>query len=84
MGTTSVSSTKLLLHLWISIVMLLMVTEVIQGTVTYDKKAILINGQRRILISGSIHYPRSTPDVCFHISSFSLVCFVEKIGFLLC
>ncbi|TQD71177.1 hypothetical protein C1H46_043297 [Malus baccata] len=32
-------------------------------TVTYDKKAILINGQRRLLISGSIHYPRSTPQM---------------------
>ncbi|XP_022158679.1 beta-galactosidase 5-like [Momordica charantia] len=32
-------------------------------SVTYDKKAILINGQRRILISGSIHYPRSTPEM---------------------
>ncbi|CAI9110860.1 OLC1v1010950C1 [Oldenlandia corymbosa var. corymbosa] len=35
----------------------------IQCGVTYDKKAIVINGQRRILISGSIHYPRSTPDM---------------------
>ncbi|GAB4839432.1 Beta-galactosidase 3 [Ancistrocladus abbreviatus] len=33
------------------------------ATVTYDKKGIIINGQRRILISGSIHYPRSTPDM---------------------
>nr|DAD22287.1 TPA_asm: hypothetical protein HUJ06_023750 [Nelumbo nucifera] len=32
-------------------------------TVTYDRKAIIINGQRRILISGSIHYPRSTPEM---------------------
>ncbi|RDX76506.1 Beta-galactosidase 3 [Mucuna pruriens] len=32
-------------------------------SVTYDRKAILINGQRRILFSGSIHYPRSTPDM---------------------
>ncbi|KAK1311338.1 Beta-galactosidase 3 [Acorus calamus] len=31
--------------------------------VTYDRKAIIINGQRRILMSGSIHYPRSTPDM---------------------
>ncbi|KAG7969843.1 hypothetical protein I3843_07G053100 [Carya illinoinensis] len=31
--------------------------------VTYDKKAIVINGQRRILFSGSIHYPRSTPEM---------------------
>ncbi|KAK3231691.1 hypothetical protein Dsin_003572 [Dipteronia sinensis] len=43
--------------------MLLVGTEVIQCTVTYDNKAILINGQRRILLSGSIHYPRSTPDM---------------------
>ncbi|KAL4034727.1 hypothetical protein IC575_003393 [Cucumis melo] len=33
------------------------------GSVTYDQKAIIINGQRRILISGSIHYPRSTPQM---------------------
>ncbi|KAF2318145.1 hypothetical protein GH714_001112 [Hevea brasiliensis] len=33
------------------------------ATVTYDHKAIVINGQRRILISGSIHYPRSTPEM---------------------
>ncbi|KAG9142515.1 hypothetical protein Leryth_017016 [Lithospermum erythrorhizon] len=32
-------------------------------SVTYDKKAIIIDGQRRILLSGSIHYPRSTPDM---------------------
>lgn len=32
-------------------------------SVTYDRKAILIDGQRRILFSGSIHYPRSSPDM---------------------
>ncbi|KAE7998551.1 hypothetical protein FH972_003087 [Carpinus fangiana] len=31
--------------------------------VSYDSKAILINGRRRLLISGSIHYPRSTPEM---------------------
>ncbi|KAK6115296.1 hypothetical protein DH2020_007565 [Rehmannia glutinosa] len=36
---------------------------VIKCSVTYDKKAIIINGQRKILLSGSIHYPRSTPDM---------------------
>jgi hypothetical protein len=36
---------------------------VVECAVTYDKKAVLIDGQRRILFSGSIHYPRSTPDV---------------------
>uniref|UniRef100_A0A0C9RYA0 Beta-galactosidase n=1 Tax=Wollemia nobilis TaxID=56998 RepID=A0A0C9RYA0_9CONI len=33
------------------------------ATVTYDKKSILIDGQRTLLISGSIHYPRSTPEM---------------------
>lgn len=32
------------------------------AAVTYDRKAVVVNGQRRILISGSIHYPRSTPE----------------------
>lgn len=32
-------------------------------TVTYDHRAIVIDGKRRVLVSGSIHYPRSTPDV---------------------
>ncbi|PQQ21373.1 hypothetical protein Pyn_17960 [Prunus yedoensis var. nudiflora] len=34
-----------------------------KSSVSYDSKAIVINGQRRILISGSIHYPRSTPEM---------------------
>ncbi|KAL6502563.1 Beta-galactosidase 5 [Orobanche hederae] len=33
------------------------------SSVTYDRKAIIINGQRKILFSGSIHYPRSSPDM---------------------
>ncbi|KAL4367439.1 hypothetical protein GQ457_05G012650 [Hibiscus cannabinus] len=37
--------------------------QMVQGSVSYDRKAIMINGQRRILFSGSIHYPRSTPDM---------------------
>lgn len=32
-------------------------------SVSYDKKSLIINGQRKILFSGSVHYPRSTPDV---------------------
>nr|ACC78255.1 beta-galactosidase [Carica papaya] len=35
----------------------------VEATVSYDHKAIIINGRRRILISGSIHYPRSTPQM---------------------
>ncbi|XVE69810.1 hypothetical protein DITRI_Ditri10aG0021500 [Diplodiscus trichospermus] len=58
METSSVS--KLLV--WFFTV-LLVSSKLIQCSITYDKKAILINGQRRILISGSIHYPRSTPEM---------------------
>ncbi|KAL9154070.1 hypothetical protein ABFS82_10G089600 [Erythranthe guttata] len=35
----------------------------VRATVSYDDKAFIINGQRKILISGSIHYPRSTPEM---------------------
>lgn len=33
------------------------------GEVWYDGRAVVINGTRRMLFSGSIHYPRSTPDM---------------------
>ena len=31
--------------------------------VTYDHRSLIINGRRRLLISTSIHYPRSVPAV---------------------
>lgn len=31
--------------------------------VSYDGRSLLIDGKRELLFSGSIHYPRSTPDV---------------------
>ncbi|XP_078440385.1 beta-galactosidase 8 [Wolffia australiana] len=33
------------------------------ANVTYDRRALVIDGRRRLLISGSIHYPRSTPEM---------------------
>ncbi|PQQ04921.1 beta-galactosidase 8 [Prunus yedoensis var. nudiflora] len=33
------------------------------ATVTYDHRALVIDGKRRVLVSGSIHYPRSTPEM---------------------
>ena len=42
----------------------------VKATVSYDNKAILIDGKRRILISGSIHYPRSTPEVPIYANFF--------------
>lgn len=44
-------------------VVLLTSLQLIQCNVTYDKKALIINGQRKVLFSGSIHYPRSTPEM---------------------
>lgn len=32
-------------------------------SVTYDGRALVIDGKRRILQSGSIHYPRAMPEV---------------------
>lgn len=31
--------------------------------VSYDHRALLIGGKRRMLISAGIHYPRATPEV---------------------
>ncbi|KAI3464903.1 hypothetical protein Pfo_021566 [Paulownia fortunei] len=58
METNSVSSLVIFFCIFLA-----MGSQMIKCTVTYDKKAIIINGQRRILLSGSIHYPRSTPDM---------------------
>lgn len=31
--------------------------------VTYDHRALIIDGKRELLISGSVHYPRSSPGM---------------------
>ena len=36
-------------------------------TVTYDERSFLINNKRTIILSGSVHYPRSTPGMWDHI-----------------
>ncbi|KDP31634.1 hypothetical protein JCGZ_14859 [Jatropha curcas] len=33
------------------------------GDVTYDGRSLIVDGQRRLLFSGSVHYPRSTPEM---------------------
>ncbi|KAK6124416.1 hypothetical protein DH2020_041836 [Rehmannia glutinosa] len=35
----------------------------VSTSVAYDSKALVIDGKRRILQSGSVHYPRTTPEV---------------------
>jgi len=45
--------------------------------VDYDHRALVIDGKRRVLISGSIHYPRSTPQVlCLSLILFMSFCIV--------
>ncbi|PKI35189.1 hypothetical protein CRG98_044464 [Punica granatum] len=64
MGTSSVPRKLSPFFFFFCIFLLIVgVLELIQGSVTYDRKSLIINGHRRILISGSIHYPRSTPDM---------------------
>jgi hypothetical protein len=33
------------------------------SNVTYDHRSLIISGRRRLVISTSIHYPRSVPEV---------------------
>ncbi|XP_054780480.1 beta-galactosidase 1-like [Prosopis cineraria] len=55
-----------LIIMWNVLMILVLASSLIgsaRASVSYDRKAITINGQRRILLSGSIHYPRSTPEM---------------------
>ncbi|XP_038688652.1 beta-galactosidase 15-like, partial [Tripterygium wilfordii] len=54
-------STKSLCALCLLILSL--VTYACATQVSHDGRAITIDGQRRVLLSGSIHYPRSTPEM---------------------
>ncbi|KAI5673161.1 hypothetical protein M9H77_13525 [Catharanthus roseus] len=50
---------------WVFLFCMILISfvEISHCSVSYDSKALIINGHRRILFSGSIHYPRSTPDM---------------------
>uniref|UniRef100_A0A2N9EWK0 Beta-galactosidase n=1 Tax=Fagus sylvatica TaxID=28930 RepID=A0A2N9EWK0_FAGSY len=63
MVTTMMGLKKLVMRNVIVVVLLGLCIVSVKASVSYDSKAITINGQRRILISGSIHYPRSTPEM---------------------
>lgn len=55
------------LRCWVFVGVMLMVIVGSKGSeeeeVTYDGRSLIIGGQRKLLFSGSIHYPRSTPEV---------------------
>ncbi|KAG6595196.1 Beta-galactosidase 7, partial [Cucurbita argyrosperma subsp. sororia] len=48
---------------WLMILALALFSSAEKLSVSYDGRALTINGQRKIIISGSIHYPRSTPEI---------------------
>ncbi|KAI3936554.1 hypothetical protein MKW92_030042 [Papaver armeniacum] len=50
-------------HISIVLMVVEMIVCVIGMTVEYDHRALVIDGKRRVLMSGSIHYPRSTPEM---------------------
>lgn len=37
--------------------------EEVKEGVSYDRRSLIINGRRELLFSGSVHYPRSPPEV---------------------
>lgn len=41
----------------------LCITLCFAGNVSYDSRSLIINGERKLLISAAIHYPRSVPAV---------------------
>ncbi|XWS24746.1 hypothetical protein CRYUN_Cryun27aG0010200 [Craigia yunnanensis] len=45
------------------LILLAVVATVEGGEVTYDVRSLIFEGQRKLLFSGSIHYPRSTPEM---------------------
>ncbi|XP_058106157.1 beta-galactosidase 11-like isoform X2 [Magnolia sinica] len=46
--------------------------------VTYDGRSLIINGRRELLFSGSVHYPRSTPEFNF-VGRNDLVKFIKTV-----
>lgn len=52
----------LCLGLWLLVVVVLGGCDFGEGSnVTYDRRSLIIDGQRKLLVSASIHYPRSVP-----------------------
>ncbi|GAB2289838.1 Beta-galactosidase 16 [Dionaea muscipula] len=50
-------------HCWLLFLAAIAIASAVDDDVTYDGRSLIINGQRKILFSGSIHYPRSTPEM---------------------
>ncbi|CAI9115401.1 OLC1v1016300C1 [Oldenlandia corymbosa var. corymbosa] len=50
--------------IWLRLLGIITLIIMIKGAeVSYDGRSLIIDGERKLLFSGSIHYPRSTPDM---------------------
>jgi hypothetical protein len=47
-----------------------------RGEVTYDHRALVLNGTRRMLFAGEMHYPRSTPEVNAAVPASTFSCVI--------
>lgn len=59
-GSASALSSYILL---LALMMVFLAKSALAGNVTYDHRSLIIDGQKKLLISASIHYPRSVPAV---------------------
>jgi hypothetical protein len=63
----AVANARVVISMAPLILLLLIVLHAVAGagatSVAFSDRGLVIDGERRILISGSIHYPRSTPEV---------------------
>uniref|UniRef100_A0A5B7A024 Beta-galactosidase n=1 Tax=Davidia involucrata TaxID=16924 RepID=A0A5B7A024_DAVIN len=57
------SRMEMTILLVVGLALLCSIASGVQTKVSYDPNAIILNGERRVLISGSIHYPRSTAEM---------------------
>ncbi|CAI9115007.1 OLC1v1015839C1 [Oldenlandia corymbosa var. corymbosa] len=50
--------------IWLGFIGVISLVVLVNGAeVSYDGRSLIIDGERKLLFSGSIHYPRSTPDM---------------------
>lgn len=53
------------------LLLLLFVDAMVQAlNVSYDHRAVLLDGKRRLLVAAGIHYPRATPEVRSQLACF--------------
>ncbi|XP_052114199.1 beta-galactosidase 6 isoform X2 [Arachis duranensis] len=72
-------------HVCLFMILLMVIIGVTRGNnedaeVTYDGRSLIIGGHRKILFSGSIHYPRSTPQAYMQNFTTKIVSMMQSEG----